>query len=182
MDRQFLGSAHVDAWVHRRYIKDGDVVDLLMVADRRLDPLRTLISPKLLVPGSGWKLVRRESIVRNRWERAAFVGVSGSQLVELHYSESQDPGFELLRSFFALDRGPWGRTQPLVATRITTPIRPGPDSGRAALNRIVDFQRAVRPRTRRRSRPRRRANRILRRPRSERCPTGNHLFRQAQIE
>ncbi len=142
LDKQFLGSAHYDAWVHRRYRRGEDSVDLLLLSDRRLNPLQTLASPKLIVPGSGWRTLGREQRDGGTRERATFVGPGARQLVELRLSEPLYPGLELLRGFFALDRGPWRRPGRLVAIRIATSVDSGPFGTRDAERRLEAFQRS----------------------------------------
>jgi len=144
IDRQFLGSVAFDEWIHRKYVRGTDAVELLLIADRRLDPRRSLLSPKLPLIGPGWWVEAEvPGDAASGVRRHVIRGVTGRRLVETHYLQAGSPFQEALYALFALDRSPLRRPDRLVAVRISTPMDPHEASFSQAARRLEDFRAAM---------------------------------------
>lgn len=144
IDRQFLGSTAFDEWVHRKYVRGGDEVEFFLAADRRLDPRRSLLSPKLPVTGAGWAVEREVSAdPASGTRRFVIRGATGRRLVETRYIHLDPPLWEAAHALLGLDRSPLRRTERLIAERISTPIEPSPAGWRQAVGRLEEFRSAM---------------------------------------
>jgi len=126
IDREFLGSISFSEWVHRRYDRSGEEVDILLGSDDRLTSWVDFQSLKTAVPGSGWQIEREGSVELPALGRTAERYVASSlderRLVYLWYVDTAPPSVETLRSTLALDRGPFRRPGRALVVRLTTPI------------------------------------------------------------
>ncbi len=124
VDKQFLGSTRYDEGLGRRYWRGEEHVDLFLARDLRLDPSRSLVSPKTERPGPWFSVVDRAN--------ADLLGRDGSRLVVSNARERhlvryvrigmEGVSTELLRVALALDRGPWRRPGHALVVRLSTPI------------------------------------------------------------
>lgn len=124
MDRLFLGSVGFDRCLLRDYWRGEDWVELLICADRRLAGGNRMLSRKLEFPGSGWR-----SIDPGHTELAA-LGIpvdfavayktNEKRLVYSWRTATKSLPVEILRGIFALDRGPFARSERALFVRIST--------------------------------------------------------------
>lgn len=146
LDKQFLGSATFSEWVHRRYTKGEDRVDLLLGSDDHLDARINFHSIKTAVPDSGWEIERESSVSLASGRTASrLVATSGSerQLVYLWTEGMGSPLEETVRALFALDRGPFHRPGRALLVRLTTIVSPSPAGRVEAEERLAAFAAVV---------------------------------------
>lgn len=139
LDREFLGSVSFSEWVHRRYERDGQQVEVLLGSDVRDDPRVDFASPKLAIPGSGWRATDRSEATLasgRRVERVELHGPGGTRLAYLWSYRTESLAREALYSLFAIDRSAWRRPGRSVAVRLTTPLS---DAGPDAEARLAGF-------------------------------------------
>lgn len=142
LDRQFLGSVGYSGYVRRRYRNGDDTVDVLLLEERRLDPRRSLISPKLAVPQSGWGIASELGDART--SRAVIAERVGERrLVELSYLGADSVGREALFSLLGLDRSYLRRGERLAALQLSTPIGSGPAAVADGRGRLDEFRAAA---------------------------------------
>lgn len=137
LDREFLGSVGFSEWVHRRYERGSDAVEVLLGTNRRLDERIDFRSPKLGIPGSGWEVIARgeAKLLSGRTVRRLEVRAPGEdrQVSYLWTEGVEDPATEVLRATLALDRGPWRRTGRAWVARLTTRLEASPEQSDARL-------------------------------------------------
>jgi EpsI family protein len=147
LDRQYMGSVGVSAWLNRRYERDGQSVEAFVVSDRRLERRASLISEKTARPGGGWAIVEQrrvelesdglvvdELILRSRFER---------RLV-YHWREGTERvATEAFRSALALDQSPLRRPGRALVFRVSTLLRDGEVGRTEARQRLHDFSRKL---------------------------------------
>jgi len=141
LDRQFLGSVNPSEWVHRRYERGRDHVDLFVAADRRYEPYVDLWSPKTAIPASGWEIVTRRPAPRldnGRGELLYALSLNEGALVYHWRIGSDSSTEELFRAVLSLDRGPWRRPGRMFVARLTTPVE-SPGGELAAERRLREF-------------------------------------------
>ncbi len=142
-DRMFLGALGIGRIVRRRFEHAGSrqaiagAVELFVGIESGSFPRRSPFSPLLVLPSRhfGIEQVSAERDFRIGREYREAVTRRGDQrfLTRVWYLNDPGPGVEVLRSFFALDRGPFDTHEVRVAIRVGTPIpEGGPDSLRAA--------------------------------------------------
>ena len=142
LDMQFLGSATFSEWVHRRYTKGEDRVDLLLGSDDHLDARINFDSIKTAVPDSGWEIEPAGSVSLASGRAARrFVATSGSErrLVYLWTEGLETPLEEAGRALFALDRGPFHRPRRALLVRLTTTLSQAPAGRVDAEERLAAF-------------------------------------------
>jgi exosortase len=137
LDREFLGSVGFSEWVHRRYVRDAEAVEVLLGTNRRLDERIDFRSPKLGILGSGWEVIARgeATLPSGRVVQRLELRAPGEdrQLSYLWTEGIEDPATEVLRSALALDRGPWRRTGRAWVARLTTRLEASPEESDARL-------------------------------------------------
>ncbi len=138
LDREFLGSIGFSEWVHRRYERGGESIDLLLGSNRRLDERIDFRSSKLGIPASGWEEIAHGEITlpSGRTVQRLEVRAPGEdrQLSYLWMEDVADPMTEILRAAFALDRGPWRRPGRAFVARLSTKLEAAPEESDARLH------------------------------------------------
>ncbi len=129
-----FGSLGFSEWIHRRFHRKNEKVDLFIGVDARLTTAMSLLSPKTAFPGSGWQVVERRSIALEPDGRSAALllirSARGFRMV-LHWHEGVDGlPTEAFRSMLSLDQGPFRRPGSATVIRMTTPAGARPE-GRA---------------------------------------------------
>jgi hypothetical protein len=127
VDRTFLGSVGLSQAFQRRYEVEGGKVDLFVGISDRLEPRRSLRSPKTKLPGAGWE-IETESVVMvegRPLRRLVLRSLSGPVLAFHWQNGVASFPTELARSVLALDRGPYRRLDRASVVRVSTPIGPG---------------------------------------------------------
>jgi exosortase len=129
-----FGSVGFSEWIHRRFHRKNEQVNLFIGVDARLTTAMSLLSPKTAFPGSGWQVVERRSIPLEPDGRSAALlllqSARGFTMV-LHWHEGVDGlPTEAFRSMLSLDRGPFRRPGPATVIRMNTPVGARPE-GRA---------------------------------------------------
>ena len=144
-DRQFLGSTRYDEGFSRRYWRGEEHVDVFVARDLRLDPSRSLISPKTELPGSRSAVLERMPTELMGREATTLVVSDGRERELVHHVRvgAGSIASELLRVTFALDRGPWRRPGQTLVLRASTPIDEKAGRREAAERRLADFLRAA---------------------------------------
>jgi len=136
LDREFLGSVRVSQWMHRRYEKDEQWVEVLAAADNHSHRLGSLWSEKTEIPASG-AVVLQEIPIRlsengSSEQDSSLEGLEGSAIVYatregrrlvVHWYEGLEPFWtEAWRGFLGLDQSPFQRHTRSLVIRLTTPI------------------------------------------------------------
>jgi exosortase len=126
LDEQFLGSVGFTEWMHRLYSWNRHEVEVFVGSDNRLEPRMSLISEKNGVPGPGYDTIERK-VIRlgpkgEEVHRRVLRSKRGTVLTYEWYVGVASFRTELLRSTFALDRGPWRRTGRGIVVRVSTPM------------------------------------------------------------
>jgi exosortase len=124
LDREFLGSTTFSEWVHRRYDRGSDSIDVLIGANARLDSRIDFGSLKVAVPGSGWQITDRgtKRLPTGRdVQRVLLRGPRGEELAYVWTYGVASPLDEIVRSVLALDRGPLRRPGRAIVVRLATP-------------------------------------------------------------
>jgi len=130
VDRVFLGSTGYSQHAHLRFSRGGDESDsvdvFLALGERTERRARSILSPKIGLPGGGWT-VQEEGlgrvgstgpIVRERVVRSG----KHLRLVYHWYTGSEGRAWEALRTLVALDAGPFPRASEVLAIRFSTPM------------------------------------------------------------
>jgi exosortase len=137
LDREFLGSVGFSEWVHRRYERGADAVEVLLGTNRRLDDRIDFRSPKLGILGSGWEVIARGEATLNSGrtvQRLELRAPGEDRQVSYLWTQGvEDPATEVLRATLALDRGPWRRTGRAWIARLTTRLEASPEESDARL-------------------------------------------------
>jgi exosortase len=128
LDTQFLGSVSFSEWIHRRYVRDDETVDLLIGGDDRLGAHTNLLSTKTAVPGPGWTIVERgRTTLESSREAEVFrlrKSTSEALVYRWHLGVESRPR-EILRSLLALDRSELRRPGRALVVRLCTQLRDG---------------------------------------------------------
>jgi exosortase len=123
LDKEFYGSTTFSEWTHRRYVRDGVWVEVLIGTDRRLDPFVSPVSLKAAVPGPGSMIEARDRLVLpdgTVGERLIVHSKRGRDVVYRWSEGVRSPGREVGRALLSLDRGPQRRTGRAFVVRLTT--------------------------------------------------------------
>jgi EpsI family protein len=125
-DRFYLGSVRLQGHAYRRYRRNGESVSVFVGYDDRLSRSRSLLSPKTLLPGRGWKEEERAAaeIGPDGLRGVAVVARSqSSRVLSYHWREGVlGLGTELLRAWLALDRSCLRRPKGALVIRLTTEV------------------------------------------------------------
>jgi hypothetical protein len=150
LEQEFMGSVGFSQWIHRRYERGEEAVDLFLASDDRRDPRTSLISRKLQHPGPGYELVQTRPFELGGLPATALVLRSATSRVlsVLVFLDVEGLGRESFRSLLSLDRGPWRRPGRAIVFRLTTEIRAGERGIEPARERLLRFYEIVRPRLR----------------------------------
>lgn len=137
IDREFLGSIGFSEWVHRRYERGDEAVEVLLGTNRRLDERIDFRSSKLGIPGSGWDAIARGEVTlpNGRTVQRLEVRAPGEdrQLSYLWMEDVAGAPTEVVRAALALDRGPWRRPGRALVARLTTRLDEAPEESDARL-------------------------------------------------
>jgi EpsI family protein len=150
VDYQFLERVHFREVLSRRYVDGRAAVDLFVGRGERVDRLRSPLSAKTALPGSGWIVedtgaatlepdgrVVASRVVRSRAQR---------RLVYHWRSGAGGLADESLRSLLALDTSPLRRPQEVMVVRLSTTLTgTGADTRREAAERLQRFYRLLLP-------------------------------------
>jgi EpsI family protein len=121
-----LGSVRYTELLSRTYERGPRMVDLFVGVSPRTDVFASPFAPSARLPDSGWTLEERQSIDLATLERRVrSMVVSDSGRRRLVYAwQLGDTGLaaETLRSFLAIDAGPWGGARPGAMVRVGTPM------------------------------------------------------------
>jgi hypothetical protein len=149
----FLGNVHFTHRSARIYERgDGSVSAFLGWDDRRLR-IRSLLSEKNAVPGSGWDVEQRRSVEIEvtspplRMEQLKARRFAARWLVLHGYRGTGSVLEETLRALLALDQpgSPFARPERARLLRVGTAIGPGPDGLRDAEERLRELLEALAP-------------------------------------
>jgi exosortase len=143
LDREYLGSVAFSEYVHREYTRGDESVDVLVGSNRRLDDRIDFGSRKIALPGSGWEISSEEPIELasgRHAERFEVRGADGERRLVYRYTNGvEGTATELIRSAFALDRGPWRRPGRAFVAVLSTKIGSSepPDERLRAIDSLV---------------------------------------------
>jgi exosortase len=150
VDDQYLGSTSFTQRIDREYRRGDDQVFVFVGVDRRVDPRRSGLSPKIDRPGPGWEILESQLVqpadAPFELRRSVVRGPDGRALL---YSWSQGNAslpVELLRGVFGLERSPFQRPYSATSVRIHTPLREGEAGQDAAEARLEEFLAEIRTR------------------------------------
>ena len=150
IEKSYLGSTGYSEWVHRRYGAENDGIYLLVLGNSRLDPRIDSLSVKTAIPGAGWKIEERRSIVFDDGTEGEEFLVSsrrGRRLVH-HWREGFEPtALEVGRALLNLDRSPLRRPGRSLILRLSTPVSRSEASRSGARERLESFGAEVRKAT-----------------------------------
>jgi exosortase len=140
-DWLFLGKTGFRQSIHRRYARGAEQVEVFVGSEALERRHRSLFSPKIGVPGSGWIVEERS---RERIDgRIVEVKVvrKGTRRMLVHhwYAGARGLAYESLRALLGLDRSPLRREMIPVAVRLGTPVGREPTSRNAASARLTRF-------------------------------------------
>ena len=140
-DFSFRGSARFGEVVNRKYHLDDGTVSVF-VAESDFDQRGgSPLSPITALPGSGWK-VAEESVAQVSGDQSARVRVveKGKRRLLVHHWVQGSRGLatETLRAFFALDRSPFRRPDPILVVRLSTPLQDRRSAAREAADRRLE--------------------------------------------
>lgn len=148
LDREFMGTTGFTEWLHRRYERGTEPVDVFVGSDRRLSRRASMRSDKTAVPGSGWRVESRRpvEIPTDGLEVEELVMVSRSERrLAYHWREGAgDLPSELVRSALALDQSPFRRSGRAIVYRLSTPLSSGEEGRAAAEARLQEWARELR--------------------------------------
>lgn len=146
LDENFLGSVGFTEWMHRLYSWNDHHVEVFVGSDNRLEPRMSLISAKNAVPGPGYETVERETIRLGPngedVQRSVLKSKRGTVISYNWYVGVDSFPTELLRSTFALDRGPSRRPGRAIAVRVSTGVLRRPsewNEGEAYLAEVAGY-------------------------------------------
>ena len=126
LDEEFMGSVGFTGWMHRMYTRDGDAVAVFVGSDERLDQRMSLVSGKNTVPGPGFQEIERSTITLPESglevERRILANKRGRVLSYMWYTGVDAFPSEVVRSAFALDRGPLRRDERAFVARVTVAL------------------------------------------------------------
>jgi EpsI family protein len=144
VDYQFLGGVRFGELLTRRYRDGRDSVDVFIGVGERDQRLRSSVSPKTALPGSGWSVEQTRVValepsgleVESRVVRSR----SSRRLVYHWQVGTESLGSEALRSLLALDASRWRRPGEVLVVRISTAME-GPDAAarHEAAERLLRF-------------------------------------------
>jgi exosortase/archaeosortase family protein len=150
VDRGFLGSVGFQQTFRRSVPWERRDLELFVGMGRRASRVRSPLSPKSGLPGSGFVVEEQRTERLEPGGRAAVVRVlrSGSQrwLVYHWYEGAQAFPAEVLRTLLALDRSPWRHPEEILAIRLAAPLEGPLAAGRpGAEEKILSFYDRLRP-------------------------------------
>jgi EpsI family protein len=143
----FLGKALFGPTWSRRFVADDGTVDVFLAAGNPRHRLRSYLSPKTALPGSGWIVeAERAGELAGREVRLLEVRRGARRELVAHWFESS-PGLavESLRALFALDSSPWPRTRRPAAVRLATTLADEPSARERAEARLERFAERLSP-------------------------------------
>jgi EpsI family protein len=130
VDQSFLGSVWMRQLLFRRYERAQDEVDLFVGLGDRSERRRSHISPKTMLPGSGWIIDERgrRQLEEGQWVDWLLIRSGTRRTLVFHWYENTGSlGHELLRSLSGLDTSPWRRPRDAAIVRASTPLSGAPD-------------------------------------------------------
>jgi hypothetical protein len=150
VDARFLGSVAFSEAIARRYERPGSadsLVELLVARDDRSDRGLSASSPKLELPGFGWRIEEREARAppaagwraESLWLRSR----EGLHLVHTWSAGVAPLPVELARALLALDRSFLRRDEPALFVRVSTPVAASPAGPRLAELRLARFEKSL---------------------------------------
>jgi EpsI family protein len=144
VDYQFLGGVRFGDVLTRSYRDGDDTVDMFIGVGERGERLRSPVSRKTALPGSGWIVEHTQVValepggleVESRVVRSR----SRRRLVYHWQVGTESLGSESLRSLLALDASRWRRPGEVLVVRIGTALE-GPDAAarQEAAERLLRF-------------------------------------------
>jgi exosortase len=146
VDREFLGTVDFDERIYRRYEQGGLAMDLFVAIDQRLDPRRSLLSPKTALLGSAVRVDARAPLpatsMHPAGEELRVSTLDGPMLMWTWVEGHAGFWEELVRSLLVLDRGVWRRSEDVIVVHVATPMGPSVEATR---RRIEEFLAAALP-------------------------------------
>jgi exosortase len=159
VDPLYLGSVRPERSAQRRYLLapeagerlrlGPEAVSVFVAEDGRLEGTTSLRSPKVEVPGRGWKAESRSAAELPGRYRAQRVVARGEARRALSYTLYLGVGGTLeegLRGFLSLDRSPFRRLERAHVVRISTEIAAAAGGERRAERRLGEIFRRLQPR------------------------------------
>lgn len=159
IDALYLGSVRTDRAALRTYTIAPDAparprigsepVGAFVAEDARQNRATSLLSPKLELPGRGWRAEQRtlhDLPGRTVAARVVARGEARRALSYTLYLGLGTPFEEALRAFLALDRSPFRWPERAHAVRLTTELPPDAGAERLADRRLVELFQGIRPR------------------------------------
>jgi exosortase len=150
-DRLFLGSATFREHFTLRYSSQrGHEVVLFFGLGSPFQPGRSALSPKTALPGSGWIVEERSSVVLEpdgRVVEASVLRSGGSRVLSYHWTEGASAWpIEALREFLALDSSPFTNRQGVRVVRIGAALVGSAPHGKQQVEeKLVSFYHLLRP-------------------------------------
>ena len=149
-DSTFLGSVGFGERSTQRFLRYGKSVELFVGVGSRSVRLRSPLSPKTGLPGSGWVIEEEGPVVLEPGAieaRARLLRSGSRRVLVYHWYEGAGSWLgELARAFLALDRSPLRRAEQIVAVRLGTQVvGPVPAGRREAAGVLAKFYRRLRP-------------------------------------
>jgi EpsI family protein len=130
IDRGFLWTVRAQKPEYWNYEQNGDEVSVFVGYDDRSNRGRSLLSRKNAVPGRGWEVEERSSVLLEPVETPVERVVARSEFARLltyHWYEGTDGlASEILRALLASDQSPFWRSQPARVIRVATVLGPTP--------------------------------------------------------
>jgi EpsI family protein len=112
------------------YEQNGDEVSVFIGYDDRGNRGRSLLSRKNALPGRGWEVKERSSVLLESVEAPVERVVARSEsarVLTYHWYEGTDGlASEILRALLASDQSPFRRSQPARVIRVATVLGPTP--------------------------------------------------------
>jgi exosortase len=142
IDHDFFGSTRFTQTLLRTYSRGEEKVSIFIGLDDRLRGGNRAMSPKTVIPGSGWEIV---SIDENLLPGEDWVIARSLRSVQLiHHQDLNMDTFrvEFARSLLGLGRGPFRRPKRPMAVRIQTDVASTPGGLEQAKLRLQDFRAA----------------------------------------
>jgi len=139
IDYQFYGSTKFTQTMRREYENDDERVMIFMGMDDRLGGSNRALSPKTIVPASGWELAKSGTggLPDGNWHLAR--SLEGTRLIYHQNYNMDSAATELARSLLGLGRGPFRRPGRSTVLRVSTVVERTPDGLRTAKERLDAF-------------------------------------------
>ncbi len=143
IDKNAMGSVVPQGWIHRLYERGNAQVKLFVATDELLDRQTSLLSPKTVLPESGFEIREQRSVaiegVRGPVTESVLQGEFQRVLSRRWVMGASGSAVEAMRGFLGLDRSGWTNSRRLLLVRISTPLGQSVQSRARAEARLREF-------------------------------------------